>query len=444
MFEAGHLAGHLLLVLAVGADHRDLDPLVLVHLEHLVSKAAGEGLLGNLDAADGANLWHGDRLELSLLGCPGACLGGAGDNLAHHLRRLGVADTLRLNLVEPPQKRLVLLQVPLVVKGQTLLAGQVLQAVHHPPGLDDHHVQVGLASLELLLADFDDVLARAECLAGVVVELKLGASLDESLLSGGGTLQNEGEALIPVALGRTTLLLLRLHVHRLEVVVELEVDGPLSRSQLDVHRDLLGLDLVNLGDVLPDEAVQEALGHLVPGLVPVLRGLLLEELERLSLGDLLLGEPRGLVGAEVGSEKRGGFLDLAKRADGGSAGEAPPRLGLEAENHAPVAGLEVSELIDDDAPPMEHLQGRGGGLCPVRLNLGGVEAPVILVTGLLILVVRGSLSALLGLGGAGLGGLLALGLSLVALGVDAGEVILRFLDGGLSLELRIVLKVIRL
>ena len=54
----------------------------------------------------------------------------------------------------------------------------------------------------------------------------------------------------------------------------------------------------------------------MPGLVPVLRGLLLEELERLSLGDLLLGEPRGLVGAEVGSEKRGGFLDLAKRADG--------------------------------------------------------------------------------------------------------------------------------
>ena len=246
VFEAGHLTGHLLLVLAVGPDHRDLDPLVLVHLEHLVSKAAGEGLLGNLDAADGANLWHGDRLELSLLGCPGAFLGGAGDNLAHHLRRLGVADTLRLNLVEPPQKRLVLLQVPLVVKGQTLLAGQVLQAVHHPPGLDDHHVQVGLASLELLLADFDNVLARAERLAGVVVELKLGASLDESLLGGGGTLQNEGEALIPVALGRTTLLLLRLHVHRLEVVIELEVDGSLSRSQLDVHRDLLGLDLVNL------------------------------------------------------------------------------------------------------------------------------------------------------------------------------------------------------
>mmetsp|Transcript_12409 Transcript_12409/g.53365 ORF Transcript_12409/g.53365 Transcript_12409/m.53365 type:complete len:218 (-) Transcript_12409:4343-4996(-) len=93
---------------------------------------------------------------------------------------------------------------------------------------------------------------------------------------------------------------------------------------------------------------------------------------------------------------------------------------------------------------MEHLQGRGGGLCPVCLNLGGVEAPVILVTGLLILVVRGSLGALLGLGGAGLGGLLALDLSLVALGVDAGEVILRFLDGGVSLKLRIVLKVIRL
>ena len=444
VLEPRHLTGHLLLVLAGGAHHLDRDPLAVVLGGNLGGETGGERLLDHPDLDDGVLVGHDDRLKVLLLGVLGALVSGGGDNLAHHHRGFGVADTLRLDLVEPPQKRLVLLQVKLVVEGHTLLAGHVLEALHHPPGLDDVLIEALLALLQLLLADVDDVLAGAKSLAGVVVELKLGASLDESLLGGGGALQNDGEALVPVALVTAALLLLRLHVHRLEVVVELEVDGPFRRSQLDVHRDLPPLDLVNLGDVLPDEAVQEALGNLVPGLVPVLRGLLLEELERLSLGDLLLGEPWGLVGTEVGAEEGRGVLDLAKRANRGSAREAPPRLGLEPENHAPVAGLEVGELVDDDSSPVEHLEGRGGGFGPVLLNLRGVKAPVILIPGLNLVVLVASLGALLSLGGACLGGLLALGLSLVALGVNGGEVILGVLDGRLTLKLRVVGKVVRL
>ena len=126
-----------------------------------------------------------------------------------------------------------------------------------------------------------------------------------------------------------------LHVERLEVVLELDVERALGRRQLDRHRLLAPRDLVDLGDVLPHEAVEEGLRELagVALLVPRGRVRVAEELEALDgrLLLLLLGGQLGRVGrAEVHAEPLRRLRDRREAGDVRRAREHPTRVRLEA------------------------------------------------------------------------------------------------------------------
>ena len=380
-----------------------LEPLVEGHDQRLLLRAgdaAHHALApGAVDLQVEDRVHRGDARLRNVLG--GALLRRLVQELDEHLGALGVARALAADRALPLDELVVLLLVLGVEQLDVHRLRRLLPLLVKVARVENLLVQRLFASLELILAHVDDVLARAHRVALVVVQLKLGAALDQRLLRGGGALQHLRQPLVAVALVAALLLLLRLHVHRLQVVVQLEVDGALRRAQRNLHRDLLRADLVNLGDVLAHEAVQEALRDGVPVDVPLLRRALLEELKRLRLGDLALRETRLLVRPEVGAQQRRRVLDLGERAHRGRPGEHPARLRLQAEHHAPVRRFQVRELVHHHAAPVEHLQRRRRHLRPIRANLARVQAPVVLVhdvkvlTLLVILVIH--LGALLGL-----------------------------------------------
>eukprot|EP00959_Pyramimonas_sp_CCMP1952_P161409 3375389-Pyramimonas_sp.AAC.2 len=99
-----------------------------------------------------------------------------------------------------------------------------------------------------------------------------------------------------------------LHLHGLEVVLELHVDGALRGGEGDRLNVLLPGDLVDLRHVLPHEPVQEHLRQLVAPRVPGGGVHLAEVVELFRLGLLLLGAGRSLVRPEVDAQEGGNAL----------------------------------------------------------------------------------------------------------------------------------------
>ena len=259
----------------------------------------------------------------------GGCLaGGRLSALAHLLRlplkplfderrqhgvRVGVAAVAhlllapRIEMLPRHPTELLLLGIEALERVELLEEGDHVARVR---GLLDELV---LAALQLARARRDDCVARVDRRLGAARHVKVRAALHQRLVWRLGAAEHGGEArlaiVLALALGLDRLVVV-LHVKRLEVVLQLDVERALRRRERHTHRLLAPRDLVDLCNVLPHVAVEEALRERVALRVPRGRVHLLEELEALDrrlLLLVLLRQLRGVRLAQPDAEPLGGL-----------------------------------------------------------------------------------------------------------------------------------------
>mmetsp|Transcript_43199 Transcript_43199/g.82401 ORF Transcript_43199/g.82401 Transcript_43199/m.82401 type:complete len:279 (+) Transcript_43199:1071-1907(+) len=159
-------------------------------------------------------------------------------------------------------------------------------------------------------------LARCVRALGCTFQVKVRASLQQSFLGGAACPEHLPQpallVALPSVLGAALHRLHRLHLHRLQMMLQLHVDGALGGGQEHVLQVLLPRDLVNLRHVLPHEPVQEGLRQRVATRVPGARVHLSKVMELLHLGLLLFAALRRLVLAQVHAQERSHALDIVK------------------------------------------------------------------------------------------------------------------------------------
>mmetsp|Transcript_13160 Transcript_13160/g.23599 ORF Transcript_13160/g.23599 Transcript_13160/m.23599 type:complete len:799 (-) Transcript_13160:2667-5063(-) len=262
----------------------------------------------------------------------------------------------------------------------------------------------------------------------------MGAPLQEGLLRAARGPEHGAEAGLPVPLPSLPPLdgLLRLHVDGLQVVLQLQVDRPLGGRQGDLLQVLLGLDLVDLGDVLAHVAVHELLGDHVPAGVPRVGADLVEEPEPLGGGPLLV--LLLLLGhAQVQAQEPGHASHILKVARRGSTGKAPAERGLQpGADDLAVPLLQVRELVHHHAGPGEELEWWAAQTAPVVPHFALPEPPGILLffclggypCGAFGLLGRGGIVLVIHITAVGLARLpLGLGLPFVPFGLGSGGLV---------------------
>mmetsp|Transcript_1963 Transcript_1963/g.7639 ORF Transcript_1963/g.7639 Transcript_1963/m.7639 type:complete len:325 (+) Transcript_1963:969-1943(+) len=214
------------------------------------------------------------------------------ENALEKFARCGVTDTFALNAVLPSDERIV-------------FRSKVRHLRHlrqHGARLENGFTEFLQAIFLLSLANVHDVLASSKRSSRFVIQFEVRHALQKCFFCGRRVAEDGSETGVAVTLRRASLLLLRLHVHGLQVVIELKVDSTLSWSKLNITHIFFELDLIDFSNVLSHVTVQKALRHLPSSLVPLLCRLLLKELERLHLRDFRLVIARNFVAAEVDTE----------------------------------------------------------------------------------------------------------------------------------------------
>mmetsp|Transcript_19285 Transcript_19285/g.59962 ORF Transcript_19285/g.59962 Transcript_19285/m.59962 type:complete len:806 (-) Transcript_19285:3780-6197(-) len=290
---------------------------------------------------------------------------------------LGVAGALGVDGADPPQKghRLVLGRGG--VLAVRAVCPQLAHAVQREAHLDVSH-QLGLALSQLCLARADDFLTSVECRRRGGTQVEVRGAFEKCLLGGGTRAQHLFKARHAVArLGALAPLLGGLHVHRLQMMVELQIDRPLGGEQR--HGDILlhAADLVDLGHILPHVSVKEALRHHPPPRMPRGCVTLAVKGKRLRLGLLRLGELGRLVNAKVHAEEARDALDVVKSPHRRCAAQHPLVGRFQRLDGRQVTPLEVGELVHHHALPVKELKRRALHMPPVALDGRRLQPPWI-------------------------------------------------------------------